>query len=414
MRAEIVCIGTELLLGDTINTNATWLAKQLKELGVDLYYVSTIGDNRLRIEEVLKTAYSRSDLILITGGLGPTEDDLTREMISLVTERPLVFHQDLAEGIEERFRHFKRPMTASNLRQAYLPEGAQPIINRAGTAPGVYLKTEQAIFIALPGVPREMKINFSEEALPKLKEELPAEEVIFSRLLRMCGIGESTMEDKVKDLIQNQTTPTIAPYAGQNEVYLKVTVKAPNREKGQEMMKEMITELYQRLSPYIYGEDEETLELVIGRILRKKKLLLVLAESCTGGLISHRLTNIPGSSAYIDRSFVTYSNRAKIQQLGISAEIIERSGAVSRETAKAMVKGALANSDAQIGLAVTGIAGPGGGTPKKPVGLVYCAIGNHSGRLIVNEFNLTGQREWIKFSASQYALYYLWKFIQDE
>lgn len=412
MRAEIVSIGTELLLGDTINTNATWLAKQLKDLGIDLYYVSTVGDNRQRILEVLKTAYSRSDLILITGGLGPTEDDLTREMVSQIADRPLIFHQELADLIQQRFDLYRRQMTANNLRQAYLPKGAQPIINRVGTAPGVYLKTDQALLVALPGVPRELKINFIEEVLPKLKAELPSAEVIYSRLLRMCGIGESTMADRVKDLIQTQTSPTIAPYAGQNEVYLKLTVKAANQKIAEEMMRTTITELYHRLSPYIYGEDQETLELVIGRKLHQKRLKLVLAESCTGGLISHRLTNIPGSSTYFERSFVTYSNLSKIQQLGISAQIIDRYGAVSPEVAEAMVKGALANSEAHIGLAVTGIAGPGGATPMKPVGLVYWAIGDHSGRLKVGEFNLAGQREWIKASTAQYGLYNLWKFIK--
>lgn len=412
MKAEIICVGTELLLGDIVNTNATWLAGQLKELGVNLYYISTVGDNRQRMYEVFNTAYQRSDLILITGGLGPTEDDITREMVSQVVDRSLEFRQNLADEIQARFQRFKRQMTSNNLRQAYLPEGAEAIPNRVGTAPGLYLKTEDTIFVALPGVPYEMKINFTEEVLPRLQKELPEQGVIFSRLLKMCGIGESSMEERVKDLIQNQTHPTIAPYAGSGEVYLKVTAKAAKREEAAEMMVDTIDLLYKRLGEYIWGENEETLEQVVGQILAEDHLKLVLAESCTGGLIGHRITNRSGSSQYFERGFVVYSNQAKEENLGVPKKILQTYGAVSKETAQAMVKGALQNSTADIAVAVTGIAGPRGGTPEKPVGLVYCGIGKRGEKVEIHEFNFSGERERIKHYTAQYALYNLWKYLR--
>lgn len=414
MKAEIICVGTELLLGDIVNTNAAWLAEQLKELGINLYYISTVGDNRQRMIEVFSTACYRSDLVLITGGLGPTEDDITREIVSQVTDRSLEFHQELADEIQARFLRFKRPMTSNNLRQAYLPMGAEVISNRVGTAPGLYLKVGDTIFVALPGVPYEMKINFEEEVLPRLQKELPEEEVIFSRLLKMCGIGESSMEERVKDLIQNQTHPTIAPYAGGGEVYLKVTAKAANKEEAVEMMAETIDQLYKRLWEYIWGENEETLEQVVGQILAEDQLKLVLAESCTGGLIGHRVTNISGSSQYFERGFVVYSNQAKEENLGVPQEILQTYGAVSQETARAMVEGALLNSTADIAVAVTGIAGPSGGTPEKPVGLVYCGIGKRGEEVVIHELNFTGERERIKHYTSQYALYNLWKYLKKQ
>ena len=413
MKAEIVCVGTELLLGDIVNTNAAWLAKQLKEQGINLYHINTVGDNHQRMEEVFKTAYNRSDLVIITGGLGPTEDDITREMVAEATGRTLEFRQELAEDIKEKFRKFKSNMTSNNLSQAYLPEGAEPIHNRAGTAPGLYLKTDEAIMVALPGVPREMKINFKEEVLPRLEKELPEREVIFSRLLRMCGIGESSMEEEVKDLIQNQTNPTIAPLAGNGEVYLKVTAKAASQEESEKLVADTVDKLYQRLGFHIYGEDEDTLEKIVGQVLKERDLMLVTAESCTGGLIGNRITDIPGSSQYYERGYVTYSNQAKMEEIQVSQGTLDEHGAVSEETAREMVEGALDSSNADIGVAVTGIAGPGGGTEEKPVGLVYCAIGDKSGRVKVYDFHLWGERLRIKHRTSQYALFYLWKYITE-
>lgn len=412
MKAEIICVGTELLLGDIINTNATWLANQLKEMGIDLYYISTVGDNRRRMEEIFRTAFERSDLIFITGGLGPTEDDLTREVIAHATDCSLVFHQDLADGIAERFKHFNRIMTQNNLRQAYLPEGAEPIMNRVGTAPGVYFKVNGKIFVALPGVPWEMEVNFREEVAPRLRKELPDQEVILSKMIRMLGIGESAMEERVKDLMDTQTNPTLAPYAGKNEVYLKVTSKALTLAECEAAMAPMVKEIYTRLHPYIFGEDEDTIEKVVGRLLKEKGLRLVTAESCTGGLISHRITNVPGSSAYYERGFVTYSNEAKHEALGVPLETIEAYGAVSKETARAMALGALAQAQGDVAVSVTGIAGPDGGSPEKPVGLAYIGIAFQNGQVEVHESRMMGERERIKYGTSQYALFYLWKFLK--
>lgn len=413
MKAEIICVGTELLLGDIINTNATWLANELKEMGIDLYYISTVGDNRGRMEEMFRTAYERSDVIVITGGLGPTEDDLTREIIAHATDRELVFHQELADGIAERFKHFNRTMTQNNLRQAYLPDGAVTIVNRVGTAPGVYLKVNGKIFIALPGVPWEMEINFREEVLPRLRKELPDQQVIVSRMIRMLGIGESAMEEQVKDLMESQTNPTLAPYAGKNEVFLKVTAKAPTAQECEAIMAPMVEKIYTRLHPYIFGENEDTIEHVVGNLLAEKGLQLVTAESCTGGLISHRITNIPGSSAYYERGFVTYSNEAKMESLGVPQEIIETHGAVSKETAKAMAEGALRHSRGDVAVSVTGIAGPGGGTTEKPVGLAFIGIASRDGHVEVHESRMMGERERIKYGTSQYALFHLWKFLKS-
>lgn len=409
MKAEIICVGTELLLGDIINTNATWLANQLKELGIDLYYISTVGDNRGRMEALFNQASSRSDLVIVTGGLGPTEDDITREMIAQSAGVELVFHQELADELTERFKRFNRRMTENNLRQAYLPAGAEAIHNRVGTAPGVYLKTENTIFVALPGVPWEMEVNFREEVAPRLRKELPESQVIVSKMLRMCGIGESAMEDMVKDLMQDQSNPTLAPYAGRGESFLKVTAKAHSAEECAELMAPLVTEIYHRMSQYIFGENNDTLERVVGRLLQEQGLKLVTAESCTGGLIGHRITNIAGSSAYYERGFVTYSNEAKVEELGVPAEIISTHGAVSPETARAMVLGALEHSRADIAVAVTGIAGPDGGTAEKPVGLVYCGVGKRGEEPVVYDLHFSGERETIKFNTSQYAFYHIWK-----
>lgn len=413
MKAEIICVGTELLLGDIVNTNATWLANQLKEMGIDLYYISTVGDNRVRMEAVFRMALERSDLILVTGGLGPTEDDLTREIIAQATRRPLVFHQELADKIAERFRRFQRPMTRNNLRQAYLPEGAETVVNRAGTAPGVYLKVKDTIVVALPGVPWEMEINFREEVLPRLRKELPGQELIVSRMIRMVGIGESAMEEQVKDLMESQSNPTLAPYAGKNEVFLKVTAKAPTAAECEAVMAPLIDQIYARLHPFIYGENDDTIEAVVGKLLLAKGARLATAESCTGGLVSHRLTNIPGSSAYYERGFVTYSNEAKMETLGVPQETIQRYGAVSGETAQAMAQGALRHSPADVAVSVTGIAGPGGGTPEKPVGLAFIGIAGRNGRVEVHESRVLGERERIKYGTSQSALFHLWKFLKS-
>lgn len=413
LKAEIICIGSELLLGQIVDTNAAFLAKKLAELGIDLYYKSTVGDNLTRLLAVLKQAWERADLLILSGGLGPTMDDLTREGIAKLLEEELVTDAVSQKRIEEYFRQRGVPMTKNNLRQAFRPASAIPLPNPLGTAPGLWVEKAGKILVALPGVPVEMKYLMEKEVLPRLQRAIPAREsaCLLSKVLKVVGLGESAVEEKIMDLLIAQQNPTIAPLAKRGEVQLRITAKADRREKAESMIGKVEEEIRQRLSGYVFGSDQE-LEEVIGRILTEKGLTLGIAESCTGGLISHRITEVPGSSVYYAGGIMAYSNTWKIKLLGVKEELIQKYGAVSPQVAAAMAEGLRKQYGVDLGLSSTGIAGPGGGTPQKPVGLVYLGLASPSGT-ITKEMKFLWNRSENKVAAAQAALTLLWQHLRE-
>lgn len=401
MDAEIIAVGSELLLGQIANTNAQYISQRLSSVGVNVYYHTVVGDNRKRLLEALEIACKRADIIITTGGLGPTMDDLTKETIAEFLGLELVLHQPSAQAIREFFARRGRTMTENNLKQAMFPREAIILPNDVGTAPGAIIEKDGRTFIMLPGPPYEMQPMFENHVIPYLAQK--GNEKIFSRVLRIYGIGESAVEEMIKDLLENQTNPTIAPLAAYGEVTLRLTVKYHRSQDPLELMKPVEDEIRRRLGQAVYGVDDDRLETVVARLLKEKGLTLAVAESCTGGLISNLLTDVPGISENLLETCVTYSNQAKINRLGVKPETLEAYGAVSPQTAQEMAEGILKTSGADIGLAVTGIAGPGGGSPEKPVGLVYIAIAM-GGDVEVKRFHNQGDRKRIKFSTANTAL----------
>jgi nicotinamide-nucleotide amidase len=393
MKAEILAVGTELLMGQIANTNAQYISNRLPEEGVGVFYHSVVGDNPLRLKECLKIASNRADIIIMTGGLGPTLDDLTKETVSEFVGRKLVLHEESKNKIEEYFKRINRPMVDSNIKQAYLPEGSIVIENKRGTAPGCIIEEEGKILIMLPGPPSEMKPMFEDTVMPYFKEK--SEFKIVSEILRIFGIGESAMEAMILDLIEKQTNPTIAPYAKEGEVTLRVTAKVNKDDNAVEILNQTINEIRKRLGDSLYSVGDKNLEQVVGELLISKNISIAIAESCTGGLVSSRLTDIPGISAVFNRGIVTYSNEAKQECLGVSVGKLEKFGAVSKETAIEMAAGVRKVSKTDIGVSITGIAGPGGGTAEKPVGLVYIALADEN-EVIYKELRLSGDRSRIR------------------
>jgi len=404
LKAEIISIGTEILLGDIVDTNSKYIAEHLKDLGYDIHYMTAVGDNQKRVINVLKRAIERSDLVITTGGLGPTEDDLTRQAIAKATDKNLYQDENLLNSIKEYFDQKNYNMTKNNYSQAFLPEGAKVIKNNWGTAPGILLKDSDYMIISLPGVPSEMKKMFSNYILKELQKY--SEKTILSKTLHFFDIGESTLETKLKNILENQTNPTLALLAGEGEVKLRITAKGENKNKLKDMISKKEKLIRKKVGKYIYGVNNTDLAKEIYNILLKRKLTISLAESCTGGLISHRLTQIPGSSKVFKGSYVVYSNEAKINLLDIDREIIKKQGAVSKKTALMMAKNIKDKFGTNIGIGVTGIAGPGGGTADKPVGLVYIGI-SYGKKNIVHKLNLKYSRSFNKWMTSQYVFYYL-------
>lgn len=405
MRAEIISVGTELLLGEIVDTNAAFLGRRLAELGMDVYYRQTVGDNQVRLVAAFELALSRADLVLVSGGLGPTLDDITREALAEVLGDRLCLDEGALRQLEAHFTRLGRPMTDNNRRQAYRPSNADFITNRRGTAPGILAHHQGRTIICMPGVPRELETMFEGEVIPRLQGNSNGEKnrVIKSRTLLLTGLGESAAENAIADIIKEQTNPTIAPYAGLGEVRLRLTATAAGAEEALALIHPLEARLRERLGDVIYGVDGDTLEGVVAEKLTNRGLILAVAESCTGGLVSHRLTNIPGSSVFFRQGMIVYSNEAKKELLDVPDEVLEEFGAVSSQVAEAMARGVRLAGDADLGLAITGIAGPGGATPTKPVGLVYLALA-YDGDCLVEKHTFSGQREEVKYRASQAAL----------
>ena len=369
MKTAILSVGTEILMGQIVNTNAVYLSQELNALGFDVMYHHTVGDNTARLKETMDLLFHDCDLIITTGGLGPTQDDLTKETVCSYMEDELVFDQGSMDALEEAFKKYRSKMTENNLKQAYFPSRAKIFSNPHGTAPGFALENKGKYVICMPGPPREMKEMFSLHVRPYLEEKADAK--IVYKLIRTMGIGESQLETSLLDLIDGQTDPTLATYAKEGESYLRVASKRSTKEEAEEAVEEMIAKVRERIGEYIYSEDNEDIWTVTARLLLEKGLTLSAAESCTGGLFAKTITDIPGISAVFDRSLVTYSNRAKMEELGVKEETLEKYGAVSEETAREMAEGLAKVTGSDICISVTGVAGPDGGTEDKPVGLSY-------------------------------------------
>jgi nicotinamide-nucleotide amidase len=376
MIAELVFVGTELLLGEILNTNGQYLSQRLALLGIDVYYQTTVGDNPERLAGVLAQALSRADVVIASGGLGPTMDDITREVTAAVAGRPLELDAAILAALEGWFRGRGAAMSANNSRQAMVPRGATVLPNDRGTAPGLLVPAEGGkAVILLPGPPNELTAMFEQQVIPHLTARMGGRPLtLVTRTLRFIDIGESAMEDALKDLIESQSDPLIAPYAKLGECHLRLSTKAPDPGTGFARIAPVEEEIRRRLGRHVYGIDEETLEAAVGRLLGERGVWLSVAESCTGGLLAKRITDVPGSSAYFRSGYVTYHDRAKVAMLGVAPEVLEQHGAVSEQTVRAMAGGALAAGGAGVAVAISGVAGPGGGTEAKPVGTVCIAL----------------------------------------
>jgi len=403
MKAEIISLGTELLLGSILNTNARFISQKLAEIGLDLYYQTTIGDNPSRLTESIKKAVGRSDVVIITGGLGPTVDDITIDTISKLTGRRLVLNEKVLEDLKDYFKLRCLKVPAESLRQAYMPEGATIIRNTVGTAPGIITEYKGKMIICLPGPPRELEPIFENKIMPYIKKEFKGTWVIISRTIKTTGLAESQVDKKVRDLLKLRPPTTVGIYAKLGEVDLTIMAKAESAKKAADAIERVEKKIRQRLKWHIFGHDDDTLEGSAANILNKKKIKLAIAESCTGGLVANRLTDVSGSSKYFLMGIVAYSNDIKTNILGVSEESIKRYGAVSENVALEMANGIRFLACADIGIGITGIAGPAGATRAKPVGLVYIAL-TGCGKSIVKEFRFKGSRQEIKFQASQTAL----------
>ncbi len=388
MKAEIICVGTELLLGNILNTNAKFLSERLAEIGIDIYYQTTVGDNQKRIQEATLNALKRADILIFSGGLGPTEDDCTKEVVCKAINRNLYLDKRALENINCFFAN--KQMPESNKKQAFAPVNSKILKNDVGTAPGFYIEDKDKIIILLPGPPKELTLMFNKYVVPNLK--FNSNFTIKSRVIKTIGIGESSLEEKIKDLIDAQSNPTIATYAGNGQVDIRITAKASNMDEADVLLNNMEVELDKRIKEYIYSYNNESIEEAVFKMLYERKLKIGFCESCTAGLATSMLANIPGASEVLERSYITYSNLSKTEEVSVKESTLNEHGAVSKETAYEMAKGLLEKSPIDISISITGIAGPGGGASDKPVGLVYICLATKDKYFIVeNKFH--GDRE---------------------
>lgn len=403
MVVELVSVGTELLLGNIVNTNARYLSEKCAMLGLNVYYQTTVGDNEERLSEVIRTALNRSDIVVLNGGLGPTEDDLTKETCAKVMGLPLVKDAHTEERLKEYYRRRKKEeLPDSNWKQALIPEGAVVFDNENGTAPGLVVEKDGKTAILLPGPPGELYPMVEKQLCPYLQNK--NSDVILSQMIKICGYGESKVEEMILDLIDKQTNPTLATYAKLKEVHLRVTARAASEEEAKKLLKPVVKEIKKRFGDAVYTTDEnETLQDAVVKLLKKHELTVTTAESCTGGLLAGTLVSVPGVSDVFKEGFVTYSNKAKRRHLDVSKSTLRKYGAVSAQTAKEMAKGGVFATDADVCVAITGLAGPDGATPEKPVGLVYIACYMND-KVQVEEFHFKGNRQKIREQSVVQAL----------
>lgn len=410
MKVEIIAVGTEVLMGDIVNTNAQYVARMLSMLGLGTYYHSTVGDNAQRLKEMFDIGFKRADIIITTGGLGPTKDDLTKEVAADFFNKKMVLDEDTLHNIEKIFMKLGRPASESNKKQAYFPEGSQIISNPHGTAPGCIIEENNKVLIMLPGPPSELKPMFQNFITPYLSKYSSG--ILVSTIIRMFGIGESSMETLIEDIIKAQSNPTIAPYAQEGGLILRLTAWGKTKEDALESMKPVKEELYKRLGSYIYGEGDKKLDDLVCEALIKHQITISVAESCTGGMIASTLVDFPGISQVFSEGHITYSNEAKMKYLGVKEETLKAHGAVSPEVAGEMAAGVARVSSSDIGISTTGIAGPDGGTKEKPAGLVYIGI-SFKGNLYTHKINITGDRYKVRRMTTMWAFCYLLTLLKD-
>jgi nicotinamide-nucleotide amidase len=393
MSAEVICVGTELLLGDILNSNSQYLAKELAALGVPHFYQTVVGDNIDRVHQAIEIACKRSSILIFTGGLGPTPDDLTTESIASYFQTPTIEHPEIIADIQQKFAQSGRKMTPSNRKQALQPVGAEILPNPSGTAPGMIWQPREGLTIfTFPGVPREMHRMWQDTAVPFLKTQGYGQNPIYSRSLRFFGIPEAALAEKVNHLF-NSTNPTVAPYAGKGEVRLRISARAANQTEADALIEPIASEIKQIAGIDYYGTDEDTLATVVGQLLKANGQTLAVAESCTGGGLGQMLTDTPGSSDYFIGGIISYANRVKIDLLGVNSDDLATEGAVSELVAIQMATGVKAKLGTDWGVSITGIAGPDGGTETKPVGLVYIGIASPDGSVEGIKYQLSSQRE---------------------
>ena len=403
--AEILCVGTEILIGDIVNTNAAYISKRLATLGIDQYHQGVVGDNPERLKAFLKQALERADLVILTGGLGPTYDDLTKETVAELMGKEMELHQPSYERLKEFFVSRNIEMTQNNVKQAYMPKGCIVLQNNWGTAPGAIIENEEKgkAAIILPGPPREMKPMFEESVVPYL--ESLSDYLFISKNVNIFGMGESKVESILIDLMKNAINPTVAPYATDGEVRLRVTSKTKTKEEGEKLCDEMIEKLRNtEVGKYIYGVDTTIEEALVKKLAEKGKKIAV-AESCTGGLVTGKITSVSGSSTVLDGSVVSYANEIKAKLLNVEQTVLDTVGAVSEECALQMAKGVRALMNADIGISITGIAGPTGGTLEKPVGTVYIAVSTENGEKCEKLTLRNNGREYVRNVSAKNVLH---------
>jgi nicotinamide-nucleotide amidase len=378
MKAEIITIGDELLFGQIQDSNSSFIGERLTAEGMEVVFKTSVGDDINRMTEAFNIARTRVDVIIASGGLGPTVDDLTKKALVKAYKRNLIFHQEILKQIEESFGKRGIPMPQINQNQALIPQGAKALANLWGVAPGIFLEDEKNLFFALPGVPAEMMWMLENEVLPILRDKKP-DHFIIHRKMKTTGISESALYEKIEKLIDPAGEIKLAFLPSYLGVDIRLSMETNDREQALGKIDEFEKKIREVARDLIYGVDDQTLEVVVGKLLLDKKKKIAVAESCTGGMIGARLTNISGSSQYFERGVITYSNQAKTELLGVPGEVIEKHGAVSEEVALLMAEGVRRLAKTDFGLSVTGIAGPTGGMPQKPVGLVYIGLAHEKG-----------------------------------
>jgi nicotinamide-nucleotide amidase len=411
MRAEIIAVGTELLMGQIVNSNAQYLSQKFAEMGVNVYYQTVVGDNAERMASAMSLASSRADLIVFTGGLGPTQDDITRDVLAELLGLGLIIHQPSYDRIASFFVDRKVVMVESNARQALMIDGADPLMNDTGMAVGSAITHLDKHYVLLPGPPREMKPMFEQYAKPWILSKMPNTGALHSRMLKFCGIGESRLENELKDLITAQSDPSIAPYAKEGEVTIRLTTRANTIAEANQVLDITHQEITNRVGEFLYADVDVPLETIIVRMMEEKGLTLSVAESCTGGLFSELITSIPGSSTMFHGGVICYSNEWKHRSLDIPMEMLEGEGApgaVSEETAILLAEQIVRLTGSDLGISITGVAGPSH-SERKPVGLIYAAIASKNGGTIVHQMNMAGNREMVRVRTVKQVMYQLWK-----
>jgi nicotinamide-nucleotide amidase len=402
MRAEILAVGSELLSPLRSDTNALWLTEKLREVGVDVGARITVADDSTLLASAFASALSRADIVISTGGLGPTEDDLTREAAASAMGRVIRREPRIIEALKARFARFQRPMAPVNEKQADVIDGAVVLDNPRGTAPGQRVDHEGRLLVLLPGPPSEMAPMFEAQVLPLIRERAGGV-VLRTRVLRIASMGESEVEQRVAPLYKTFANPRTTILGGPGQVELHLTAEGASEEAALGRIEALASGIREIMAGAVYSEDGRDIAVVVSGLLKDRNLTLAVAESCTGGLLAARLTEIPGSSAYFERAFVTYSNRSKVEMLGVPAAALAESGAVSEPVAAAMAAGARRSAGTDVGIGITGVAGPEGGTDEKPVGLVYVAVDGAAGTR-VRRCRFPGDRERIRIQATQVAL----------